>query len=88
MPHVCAAILQGHLYLLHHHVNGSPSLVLTRLPSAVVSTSQFELYRLSHVPLFAAPWTAAHQASLSFTISRSLLTTLPPPFTGFPSRIN
>ena len=28
---------------------------------------------LSHVPLFAAPWTAAHQAPLSFTISWSLL---------------
>ena len=28
---------------------------------------------LSHARLFAAPWTAAHQASLSFTISRSLL---------------
>ena len=28
---------------------------------------------LSHVQLFAAPWTAARQASLSFTISRSLL---------------
>ena len=27
---------------------------------------------LSHVQLFATPWTAAHQASLSFTISRSL----------------
>ena len=28
---------------------------------------------LSHVWLFATPWTVAHQASLSFTISRSLL---------------
>ena len=28
---------------------------------------------LSHVWLFATPWTAAHQASLSFTISQSLL---------------
>ena len=28
---------------------------------------------LSHVQLFAIPWTAAYQASLSFTISRSLL---------------
>ena len=28
---------------------------------------------LSHVQLFASPWTAAHQASLSPTISRSLL---------------
>ena len=29
--------------------------------------------RLSHVQLFMTPWTAAHQASLSFTNSRSLL---------------
>ena len=28
---------------------------------------------LSCVPLFATPWTAAHQASLSFTVSQSLL---------------
>ena len=28
---------------------------------------------LSHVQLFTTPWTAAHQASLPFTISRSLL---------------
>ena len=28
---------------------------------------------LSHVQLFATPWTAAHQASLSFTILQSLL---------------
>ena len=29
--------------------------------------------RLSHVQLFATPWTAACQASLSFTISPSLI---------------
>ena len=28
---------------------------------------------LNHVQLFATPWNAAHQASLSFTISQSLL---------------
>ena len=28
---------------------------------------------LGHAPLFASPWTAEHQASLSFTISLSLL---------------
>ena len=28
---------------------------------------------LSHVRLFVTPWTTAHQASLSFTISQSLL---------------
>ena len=32
---------------------------------------------LSHVRPFATPWTAAHQASLSFTISRSLLRFMP-----------
>ena len=31
------------------------------------------VYSLSHVPLFVTPWTAAHQSSLSFTISQSLL---------------
>ena len=30
-------------------------------------------HSLSHVQLFVTPWTAARQASLSFTISRSLL---------------
>ena len=28
---------------------------------------------LSHVQLFATPWTAARQASLSFTVSQSFL---------------
>ena len=32
---------------------------------------------LSHVQLFVTPWTAARQASLSFTISRSLLKLMP-----------
>ena len=31
------------------------------------------LQLLSHVLLFASPWITAHQASLSFTISQSLL---------------
>ena len=31
------------------------------------------LQSLSHVRLFVTPWAAAHQASLSFTISQSLL---------------
>ena len=47
-------------------------------PSATVpmgtSTLSFVLFQsLSRVGLFATPWTAAQQASLSFTISRSLL---------------
>ena len=42
--------------------------VLTLSTSAVVVVES-----LSHVRLFVTPWTAACQASLSFTISRSLL---------------
>ena len=38
-------------------------------PNALTSGVQL----LSHVRLFVTPWTAAHQASLSFTISQSLL---------------
>ena len=34
---------------------------------------EFAIQLLSRVQLFAAPWTAALQASLSFTISWSLL---------------
>ena len=34
---------------------------------------EFSYFSLSHVRFFATPWTAARQASLSFTISRSLL---------------
>ena len=37
------------------------------------SGRQFVVQSLSHVPLFATPWTAACQASLSLTISWSLL---------------
>ena len=40
-------------------------------------TSQFfvvvVVQSLSHVQLFATPWTVAHQASMSFSISQSLL---------------
>ena len=35
--------------------------------------SIFVVQSLSYVSLFAAPWTAAHQTSLSLTISQSLL---------------
>ena len=47
-------------------------LVLQPLPQ--VSNCQFSLVQsLSCIGLFATPWTAAHQASLSTTNSRSLL---------------
>ena len=37
------------------------------------TVSQLSVQSLSHVQLFVTPWTAAHQASLSITNSRSLL---------------
>ena len=41
--------------------------------SGVASLLKFVVQSLSYVQLLATQWTAAHQASLSFTISRSLL---------------
>ena len=46
--------------------NGTPLHQLDVLFVVIVQS-------LNCVPLFATPWTAAHQASLSFTISQSLL---------------
>ena len=37
------------------------------------SSSDTSVQSLSHVRFFATPWTAAHQASLSFIISQSFL---------------
>ena len=36
-------------------------------------TKYYSVQSLSHIQLFATPWTTAHQASLSITNSRSLL---------------
>ena len=43
------------------------------LPLVMYKCDFSSVQSLSHVQLFATPWTAARQASLSFTISRSLL---------------
>ena len=40
-------------------------------------TAEFCWFSVSHVPLFATPGTAARQASLSFTVSQSLLKLMP-----------
>ena len=45
--------------------------IYTTLYANSVHFNSFQL--LSHVLLFVTPWTAAYQASLSFTISQSLL---------------
>ena len=52
-------------------------LVVLKLITCKVELARFLhcdiVQSLSHVRLFATPWTVAHQASLSFTISWSLL---------------
>ena len=55
---------------LNGSANDSPSscVRVQNAPPATFSSVQL----LSHVQLFATPWTAAHQASLSITSSRSL----------------
>ena len=53
----------------------SPTLAGRVLTTSTTSTPQSSSAQsFSHVQLFATPWTAAHQASLSITSSRSLLT--------------
>ena len=49
------------------------TLMLGRLKAEGEGKGWFVIQSLSRVQLFASPWTAAHQASLSFTISWSLL---------------
>ena len=59
----------------HLHSDSKPLVLMLSIllvsppPPPVV----FAVQSLSHVQLFATPWPSAHQASLSFTISRSLL---------------
>ena len=47
------------------------------MPAAFNFRHKVVVQSLSHVRLFATPWTAAHWASLSFTISWSLLKSCP-----------
>ena len=56
---------------LHQGLNGNP---YTTVSSKVTARNVVVVLQLlSHVRLFLTPWTAACQASLSFTISQSLL---------------
>ena len=62
---VCVCVCVYRLYLIHHFVQQK----LIQNYKATLSSVQL----LSHVQLFATPWTAARQASLSITNSQSLL---------------
>ena len=48
-------------------------MLLTTANTFIIPSIVVVFQSLSHVQLFATPWTIAHQASLSFTISWSLL---------------
>ena len=65
---VCGA---GFWDLRQGHWTSLPRLQVTRL--CALTTVVIVIQVLSHVWLFGTPWTAACQASLSFTISWSLL---------------
>ena len=72
---------QGLLYINHHSFQSKAAPILLQAPytlhSPLFQPQKYCLFvaiwLLSHVQLFVTPWTAAHQASLSFTISQSLL---------------
>ena len=59
----CSIVCVHHIFLISSSASGDPACF--RVLSSVQS--------LSCVQLFATPWTAAHQASLSITNSQSLL---------------
>ena len=67
-------LLQSPSWSSLSHVANSHWLSILHM---VMYDSVVVVWSLSHVQLFAAPWTVAHQAPLSFIISRSLLRFMP-----------
>ena len=57
-------------FLLHYYTRAHPKILHFSL---IISVKFSSVQLLSHVRLFATPWTGARQASLSITNSRSLL---------------
>ena len=51
----------------------NPSVVIVSQYMHIPNNHVVVVQSFSHVQLFSTPWTAAHQDSLSFTISQSLL---------------
>ena len=70
------AMRETHLFILN---KPTPHLTVVRIPACLHSgwSPVLAVQLLSLVRLFVTPWTAAHQASLPFTISQSLLKLMP-----------
>ena len=73
----CIAIHYFLQIILHYRLLQIMSIILCAIQCILVAylfyTFQFQFSRSLHVRLFATPWTAAHQTSLSITSSQTLL---------------
>ena len=73
----CIAIHYFLQIILHYRLLQIMSIILCAIQCFLVAylfyTFQFQFSRSLHVRLFATPWTAAHQTSLSITSSQTLL---------------
>ena len=67
----------GKVFLYSHLIKNFPQFVVIYTVKGFgainKAESEVKMKSLSHVQFFTTPWTAARQASLSFTISQSLL---------------
>ena len=73
LVHVCMRKAYGLLQMLLHPLLWAPAHPIVISSIMVLYCLLAVVQWLSHVWLFAIPWVAACQASLSFTISRRLL---------------
>ena len=69
---------QTHVHWIGDAIQASHPLAFPSLPAFKLSQHQFSsIHSLSHVQLFATPWTVAHQPSLSIINSQILLNSGP-----------
>ena len=71
------ASLINNIVLFSGHILLIIGIIRAHTDSTPISTFYVRSVQLSHVQLFAAPWSAAHQAFLSIAKSQSLLKLMP-----------
>ena len=67
------SFVSGYCKSTLHLWDSSMMMHVTIICSVLLHVIYYHVHLISCVWLFATPWTAAHQASLSFTVSQSLL---------------